>query len=142
MEFRVGSLALDRAGIKHLVTRLEQGDVGADRVDTAGGIIAEDFGFALGRGRAQAHLVINGIGGNRLYGDADVTAARRRFCGFEIDQGLGIVDRKRFFIPDSFHSRSLHQVAAGCLTVWLAAFWQVPEMLRLRMWRRGAPWLP
>jgi hypothetical protein len=54
-------LALDRAGIEHFIAGLEQGDIGTDRIDDAGGVISEDLGLAFGRASALAHLVIDRI---------------------------------------------------------------------------------
>ena len=85
MKFRIGALALDRAGVEHLVARLEQGDLGTDGINHAGRVIAEDLGFTLRRGDSLAHLVIDRIGRNRLHGHPDVAAFRLRFGGLEIE---------------------------------------------------------
>ncbi len=61
VKFRIGALAQDRAGVKHLVAGLEQRDVRADRVDHAGGVIAQNLGFTLGRSGALADLGVHGI---------------------------------------------------------------------------------
>ncbi len=108
MKFRIGALALDRAGIENLVAGLEKRHLGTDRIDDPGGVIAEDLGFALRRGGALAHLVIDRIGRNRFHRDADIAALRLRFGGLEIDQRFGGVDRKRFFVTDGFHVHGLH----------------------------------
>ena len=55
-------MALDRAGIEDLITGLEKRDIGADRIDDTGGVVAQDLGFTFGRRGALAHLVINRIG--------------------------------------------------------------------------------
>ena len=94
MEFRIGALAQDRAGVEHFIARLEQRDVGADRIDHARGVIAEDLGLAFGWGCALAHLVIDRVCRNRLHGDADIAAFRLRFRGLEINQRIRILNRK------------------------------------------------
>ena len=43
VEFRIGALAQDRAGVKHFVARLEQRDVGPDRIDHAGRVKAQNL---------------------------------------------------------------------------------------------------
>ena len=112
MKFRIGALALDRAGVKNLVAGLEQGDIGTDGIHDAGGVIAQDLGLAFGRRGALAHLVIDRVGGNRLHGDADVAAARFRFCGLEIDQCIRSIDRQRLFVSDGLHGAVLPVPAA------------------------------
>ena len=107
MKFRVGALAQDRAGVKHFVARLEQGHVGADGIDDAGGVIAQDLGLALGRGGALADLVVDRVGRDRLDGDPDVAALRFRLGGFEIDQRIRILDGERFSVSDGLHVRAL-----------------------------------
>ena len=107
MKFRVGTQAQDRAGVKHLVARLEQGHVGAHRIDDAGGVITQDFGLTLGRGGALADLVIDRVGRDRLDGNSDVAALRFRFGGFEIEQRLRVLDGERFFVSDGLHVRAL-----------------------------------
>ncbi len=62
MKFRVGALALDRAGIENLVAGLEERDIGADSVDDAGGVVAENLGFTFRRRGTLAHLVIDRVG--------------------------------------------------------------------------------
>ena len=104
MKFRIGALALDRAGIEDLVARLEQGDVRANGIDDAGGVVAEDLGLACRRRGALAHLVVDRIGRDGLDGDADVAAARLRLGGLEIEQRFRIIDRKRFSVPDGPHA--------------------------------------
>ena len=104
MEFRIGALAQDRAGIKHLVARLEQRDVGADGVDDSGGVIAQNLGFALGRSGALAHLVVDRIGGDRLHRDQDIAALRFRLCGLEISKRIGGIDGKRLLVSDGLHA--------------------------------------
>ncbi len=113
MKFRVGALAQDRAGVKHFVARLEQRDVGADGIDDAGGVIAQDLGLALGRGGALADLVVDRVGRDRLDGDPDVAALRFRLGGLEIDQRIRILDGERFFVSDG-----LHAVSPACLNGW------------------------
>jgi hypothetical protein len=61
VKFRIGALTQDRAGIEDLVARLEQGDIGPDRIDDPGGVVAEDFGFSLGRGGTLADLVVDRV---------------------------------------------------------------------------------
>ena len=114
MEFGVGALALDRARVKHLVARLEQRDIGPDRVDHAGRVIAQNLGLALGRGGALAHLVIDRIGRDRLHGDADVASLGLGFGGLEIDQRVLIFDRKRFFVADGLHGLSPSDGVFAC----------------------------
>ena len=124
MKFRIGALALDRAGIEHLVAGLEQRDVGTDGIDDAGRVVAQNLGLAFRRRGALAHLVIDRIGGNRLHGDADVAARRFRFCGLEIDQCIGCLDRQRFFVSDGLHGRFSLVWIDGRI-VALAQSWQV-----------------
>ena len=93
MKLRIGALALDRAGIENLIARLEQRDLGTDRIDDAGGVVAQDLGLAFRRGGALADLVIDGVGRDRLHRDADIAAARFRFRGLEIDQCIRGIDR-------------------------------------------------
>ena len=94
MKFRVGALALDRAGIEYVVAGLEERDVWTDGIDGAGGVISQDFGFALGRCRALAHLVVHRIGGDRFHGHEDVAIAWRWFRRLKIDQCFRSIDRK------------------------------------------------
>ena len=49
VEFRIGALPEDRAGVENLIARFEQRHLGSDRVDNAGRIVAQDLEFALGR---------------------------------------------------------------------------------------------
>ncbi len=102
VEFRIGALAQDRAGVKHLVARLEQRDVRTDRVDDAGRVVAEDLGLALGRGGALADLVVDRVGRDRLHGDADVAPLRFGLCGLEIDQRIRGLDGSDFRYPTAF----------------------------------------
>ena len=126
MEFRIGALAQDRAGVKHFVARLEQRDVGADGIDDAGGVIAQDLGFALRRGGALADLVVDRVGRDRLHGDADVAALRLGLGGLEIDQRVRVLDRKRFLVSDGLHGCvSCLAEATAALTVASAPIWQV-----------------
>ncbi len=104
MKFRIGALAQDRAGIEDLVASLEQGDVRANGIDDAGGVVAEDLGLAFRRRGALAHLEVDRIGRDCLDGDADVAAARLRLGGLEIQQRFRIIDRKRFPVPDGPHA--------------------------------------
>ena len=106
VEFRIGALAQDRAGVEHLVARLEQRDVGTDRVDDAGGVIAEDLGFALRRRGALADLVVDRIGRDRLHGDADIAPLGLGLGGFEIDERIRVLDGQRFPVSDGFHAVS------------------------------------
>ncbi len=94
MKFRVGALALDRAGIENLIANLEQGDSRTDSIDDPGGVVTQNLGPAFGRRRAFAYLVVDRVGGNRLHGDTDVAAPGLRFCGLEIDQGVCVVNGK------------------------------------------------
>src|SRR6266702_5591498 len=112
MKFRIGALALDRARVKHLVARLEEGDVGTDGIDDTGRVVTQNLGLAFGRCNALADLVIDGIGGDRLYRNADVTALRLRFGGFEIDQCVSCLDRQRLFVSDGLHALSPVSLAA------------------------------
>ena len=73
----------------------------------AGGVIAQDFGLALGRGGALADLVVDRVGRNRLDGDSDVAGLRFRLGGFEIDQRIRILDGERFSVSDGLHVRAL-----------------------------------
>src|SRR5712664_2986480 len=123
MKFRIGALALDRASIENLVAGLEQRHLGSDGIDDSGGVVAQDLGFALGRGGALADLVIDRIGGNRLHGDTDVAAFRFRFGGLEIDQRVRVVNSKCLFVSYSFHA--LSPICSCRLTVALAPKWQV-----------------
>jgi hypothetical protein len=123
MEFRIGALAQDRAGVEYLVAGLEQADIGADGVDDPGGVIAQNLGLALGRRGALADLVIDRVGGNRLHGDTDVAALRLRFGGLEIDQRVCCIDRQRFFVSDGLHA--LSPIWWCRLIVALAPNWQV-----------------
>src|ERR1700682_708748 len=107
MKFRIGALALDRAGIENLITGLEQRHVGSDRVDDPGGIVSENLGFTFRGGGALAHLVVDLIGCNRLHGDPDIPPLRLGFWGFEIDQRVRLIDGKRLFVSDGFHARGL-----------------------------------
>ena len=63
-----GDLDQDRAGIEDFVARFEESDIGADGIDDAGGVVAQDLGFALGRGGALADLVVDRIDRDRLPG--------------------------------------------------------------------------
>ena len=103
VKFRIGALALDRAGVENLITRLEQRHLGSDRIDDAGRVIAQNLEFTFGRSGALADLVIDGIGGDRLDGDADVLALRFGLGGLEIEQGFRSLDGQRFFISDGLH---------------------------------------
>ena len=115
MKFRIGALALDRAGVKHLVAYLEQRDVGPDGVDDPRRVITQDLGFALGRGGAFADLVIDRVRGNRLHRDADVAALRLGLCRFEIDQCIGSIDGEGLPVSDGFHARCLLVMAQSPL---------------------------
>ncbi|MGY4351167.1 hypothetical protein ACVWXM_007660 [Bradyrhizobium sp. GM7.3] len=106
VEFRIGTLAQDRAGVKYLVAWLEQRDVGTDGVDNAGRVIAQNLGLALGRGCALAHLVIDRIGRDRLHSHADITALGFGLGGLEIEQRVLILDRKRLPVADGLHGLS------------------------------------
>jgi hypothetical protein len=106
VKFRIGALAQDRAGVKHFITRLEQRHLGTDRIDHAGRVKTQNLDLALGRSCALAHLVVDGVGRDRLYRDADVAALRLRLGGLEIDQRVVSVDWQRFFVSDGFHARS------------------------------------
>jgi hypothetical protein len=103
MEFRIGALALDRAGVEHFVAYLEQRHIGAHRIDDPGGIEAQDFGLALRRCGALADLVVDRVHRDCLHRDADVAAFRLRLLGLEIDQRIRILDRKRLSVSDSLH---------------------------------------
>ena len=126
VKFRVGALAQDRAGVEHFVARLEQRDIGADGIDNAGGVVAQDFGFALGRGGALADLVVDRVRRDRLHGDSDVTALRLRLGGLEIDQRIRVLDReatsciRRPSCPFSCLGSTVSD-----FTVALASIWQV-----------------
>jgi hypothetical protein len=113
MKFRVGALAQDRAGIEHFIAGLEEGDIGADRIDDAGGVIPQNLGFALGRCGALAHLVIDRISRNRLDGDPEVATPRFRFCGLEIDQRVRGVYGKRLLVSDGLHVAVLRGASAA-----------------------------
>ncbi|MGY4416923.1 hypothetical protein ACVWW4_008659 [Bradyrhizobium sp. LB7.1] len=114
MEFGVGALAQDRAGVKHLVARLEQRDVGTDGVDHAGRVIAQNLRLALGWGGALAHLVIDRIGRDRLHGHADVASSGLGLGDLEIDQRVPILDRKRLFVADGLHGLSPSDGVLAC----------------------------
>ena len=103
MKFRIGALALDRAGVENLIARLEQRHLGSDRIDDAGRVIAQDLEFAFRQGGALADLVVDGIGGDRLDGDADVAALRFGLGGLEIDQGFERLDGQRLLVSDGLH---------------------------------------
>ncbi len=96
--FGIGALALDQAGALELVSGLEQRDVGADRVDHAGGVEAEDLGLARRRRGAQTHLGVDEVHRDRLHRDADVASLRLRCCGFEIDQRIRRIDGEEVLI--------------------------------------------
>jgi hypothetical protein len=104
MKFRIGALALDRAGVEHLVAGLEQRHLGADGIDNAGGVIAQNLGLAFRGCCALAHFIVDRIGRNRLHGDADVAAFWFGLCGLEIDQRGRVVNRKRLLVSDGFHA--------------------------------------
>src|SRR6185437_7143501 len=112
-------------GVEYFIAYLEQRDLGTDGIDDSGGVVAEDFHLAFGRGGALAHLVIDRIGRDRLHRNPDVTTAGLRLGGVEIDQGLGIIDWKRLFIADGFHVLWSPSNGCGGVTVALASFWQV-----------------
>ena len=113
MEFGIGALAQDRSGIKHLVARLEEGDLRADRVDDARGVKAQDLGLAGRRGRALAHLIVDRIGGDCLHSDANVVARRLALRGLEIDQRVRGLNRQRFCVAHGLHAQS----SRSCLDV-------------------------
>src|SRR5271168_4922260 len=112
MKFRIGALALDRTGVEDLIAYLEQGHLRSDRIDDAGSVKAQDLEFALGRGGALSKLVVDGIGRDRLDGDADVAALWFAFGDLEIDQGLGSIDGKGLLVSDGFHAHAL-QLTVG-----------------------------
>ena len=103
MKFRIGALALDRAGIEHFVAGLEQSDIRPDGVDHAGCVVAENFGFAFRRRGALAHLGIDGVHRHRLDRDADVAGLRFRLGGLEIDQRFRVLDGEGLFVSDGLH---------------------------------------
>jgi len=48
----------NRAGIEDFVARFEESDIGADGIDDAGGVVAQDLGFTFRWRGALADLVI------------------------------------------------------------------------------------
>src|SRR5947209_16860244 len=120
MEFRIGALAQDRAGVKHLVARLEQRDLGAYRVHYAGRVVTEDLGVALGRCGALADLGVHRVDRHGFHGHPDVARLRFRFCRFDVAKRFGLLDREGFLVSDGLHpafslkpKRPLTTCAAG-----------------------------
>ena len=85
MKLRIGALSQNRSGVEHLVAGFEQSDVGADRIDHAGGVIAQNLVLAWFRRGALAHLGIDRIDRHGFDGNADVAAGRLGLVGGEID---------------------------------------------------------
>jgi len=124
------------AGVEHFIARLEQRNVGADRIDDAGGIVAEDFGFRPPAGAARACGPCNRPGWPR-------SPSRRRGCrgplgsgpgGLEIDQRICVPRPEATFLyPTAFMAVS-PSCGPGTFSppVTIAPNWQEPT---------GAPWL-
>ena len=91
MEFRIGALAQDRAGVKHLVARLEQRDLGAYRVHYAGRVVTEDLGVTSGGCGALADLGVHRVDRHGFHGHPDVARLRFRFCRFDVAKRFGLL---------------------------------------------------
>ena len=86
MELRIAAAARDIAGVVHLVTRLEQGDVFADGFDHAGGVIAQHFRLCFDLRFGRADLGVHGIDRDRFDTHQYVVAAGGWHGQFDIEQ--------------------------------------------------------
>ena len=109
MPLRIGARAGPRAGVEHLVARLEQRDVGANRLDHAGGIETQHAQpTRIGRDIAS-HLGVDRVDRYRVDAHQQVATGDNRFGQLEVDQTLGIGDRQALTVSDGFHGRCLEE---------------------------------
>jgi hypothetical protein len=103
MQLAVGAGAGQVAGVPDFIADLEQGHVRADRFHHAGGIPADHLGLAFGRGDVAADLGVDRIDRNGAHFDQQIAAGSLRRRQFDIDQGVGVVDRQGLAVGDGFH---------------------------------------
>jgi hypothetical protein len=103
LELRVAAGTGDVAGVVDLVAGREQGHLVADRLDHAGGVVAEHarriFLLRLG----CAHLGIDRVDRDRFHPHQDVVAGRFGLGQFDVLQGLRVVDGQVAGKADGFH---------------------------------------
>ncbi len=107
MQLAVATRSGQRPGIEHLVARLEQRDLTADRLHDARHIPAQYLGCAVFRLDVLTDLGVHRVDGDRLDLDQQVTSARHRLGQFDVLQCLGVADRQRVVIRDGFHVSDL-----------------------------------
>ncbi len=112
MIFGIGARPHQRAGIEHLVARLEEGDVRTHRLDHPGGVPAEDHRRIRRALPAHAHLGVHRIDRDRLHIDQQVARAGRGLGGLEVEQRLLLGDGQRSDIADGFHGTGLRRPMA------------------------------
>ncbi len=106
MEFAVGAGTEDGAGVEDFVAGLEESDVGADGLDDAGAIEAENLGLLRGSLSAHADLGVDGIDRNGADGDEQVARAGGGRGEFEVEEGIGIGRRQGLDVANGFHDGS------------------------------------
>ena len=90
MEFAVGAGAEDGSGVEDFVAGLEEGDLGADGLDDAGAIEAENLGLRFGSLDAHADFDVDGIDGDGADGDEEIARAGGGLGEFEVEERVGI----------------------------------------------------
>ena len=123
VEFRIGAGADDGAGVEHFVAGLEQGYLRPDRIDHAGGVVAQHLGRLAGTWRARMRtLVSTGLTDTALTATRRSRAAGHRGVGGEIDQAVRRGDRQGFEVADSFHE--VLRARMRLHMAWPGAEWQ------------------
>ncbi len=102
VQFGIGPRAIDIAGIKDLIARSKQRDLGADRTDNAGGVKPEDSMAALGF-RQRAYLDVDRVDRYSLDLHQQIAGFGRRLGEFDILQRKFVVYGETFLISYSSH---------------------------------------
>lgn len=104
VEFGVGAVAVDGAGVINLVARLEAGGVRPGLDHDAGGVPAKaERRAGAARPEAGADLGVDGIDGDGADRDEQVACAEGGARRFEVEQSIRVGDREMTGKGDGFH---------------------------------------
>ena len=104
LELRVAAGAGDVAGVVHAIARPEAADRFTDRLDDAGGVVAEHLRLRLDLRLGRADLGVDRIHRDRLDAHQQVVRAGRGRGQFDVEQRLRVVDRQVAGECDGFHA--------------------------------------
>ena len=105
VQLAVAPGAGDGTGVVDLVTGLEQAHVGADCLDHAGHIPAQDFGGATFRCDVLADLGVHWVDGNGFDFHQQVTGTGDGCRQLDVLQGVRVADGQAVVVGNGFHGR-------------------------------------